>query len=112
MYAVCPSCGKPLRIEKTEGDEGWAVCSDVCYDPSSLPTGMRTLPDQATKVYTDGSMQELTRQEYIKKHGFDPEPVMQAIGKWREDQIRKWMPQFKTEDEVVAWIRRISKKPS
>jgi hypothetical protein len=101
-----------MRIEKTEGAEGWAVCSEVCYDTSSLPTGMRMLSDQATKVYTDGNMHELTRQEYIKKHGFDPEPVMEAIDRWREDQIRKWMPKFKSEDEVISWIRRISQKPS
>ena len=111
MYAVCPNCGKPLKIEKTEGED-WAFCSEVCYDTSSLPTGTRMLPDQATKVYTDGSMHELTRQEYIKKHGFDPEPVMEAIDNWREEQMRKWMPKFKSEDEVISWIKRISQKRS
>jgi len=89
MYAVCPNCGKPMRIEKAEEEEGWTVCSEVCYDTSSLPMDMRMLPDQATKVCTDGSMHELTRQEYIKTHGFDPEPVMEAVDRWREDQIRK-----------------------
>ncbi|NPV62594.1 MAG: hypothetical protein HPY61_08175 [Methanotrichaceae archaeon] len=106
MIGVCPNCGKPFNIEK-KGDE-WSYCSDVCIDPASMPTGTRLLSDQATKVYVDGNMSELTREEYIKRHGFDPEPVMQAVDKWREDQIRKWARSFQSKDEVDAWIRRLT----
>lgn len=39
MFSVYPNCGKPFRIENSEKN-GWTICSDVCYDASSLPTGM------------------------------------------------------------------------
>jgi len=85
MYAVCPTCGQPMRIEKAEEEEGWTVCSEVCYDTSSLPMDMRMLPDQATKVCTDGSTHELTRQEYIKTHGFD---ILSPLWKRSIDGVR------------------------
>ena len=69
------------------------------------------MADQATKVYVDGSMREMQREEYILRHGFDPEPVLQAVNKWREDQVRKWASsQGKSPDEVEEWIRRITPK--
>ncbi len=54
-------------------------------------------------------MHEMTREEYVKTHGFDPEPVMEAVNKWREEQIRKWAAiQGKSGKEVDEWIRRLT----
>lgn len=55
-----------------------------------MPTGERMMADQVTKLYVYGNMNEMKREEYIKTHGFDPEPVMQAVNKWREEQMEKW----------------------
>ena len=113
MIGVCPNCGKPFQWEQGKGGEGWVYCQDVCIGPDDMPTGARLMADQATKLYVDGKMHELTREEYIKSHGFDPEPVMQAVNKWREDQVRIWaMSQGKSADEVDEWIRRLSAKKS
>jgi hypothetical protein len=74
-----------------------------------MPTGVRMMPDQATKMYVDGSMNEMNREQYIKTHGFDPEPVMQAVNKWREEQIKQWAASIgKSGEEVDQWIRRLS----
>ena len=111
MIGVCPGCGKPFSIEQDKGGEGWVYCEDVCISPADMPTGTRMMPDQATKVYVDGGMREMKREEYIKVHGFDPEPVMQAVNQWREDQVRTWArAQGKSSDEVDEWIRRLTKK--
>jgi len=90
LIGVCPSCGKPFRVEEEKGGEGWSYCSEVCILPTAMPTGEVLLADQATKKYTDGNMHELSRDEYMKLHGFDPMPVWDAIKSWREEQIRKW----------------------
>jgi hypothetical protein len=45
-----------------------------------MPTGERFKTGQATKLYVDGNTNEMTR-EHIMTHGFDPEPVMQAVNK-------------------------------
>ena len=94
MVGVCPNCGKPFRIEPVGGGEGWAYCADVCTNPAAMPTGETTrlsaFAGQATTLYTDGNMQEFTREDYIKTHGIDPFPVWEAIKKWREEQIKKW----------------------
>jgi hypothetical protein len=74
-----------------------------------MPTGERFMADQATKLYVDGNMHEMTRDEYIKTHGFDPGPIMDAINKWREEQIRKWAAmQGISGKEVDEWIRRLT----
>ena len=105
MIGVCPGCGKPFRIEQAKEDEGLVYCEDVCISPADMPTGERLMADQATKLYVDGNMQEMTREEYIKTHGFDPEPVLQAVNKWRGDQITKWaLSQGKSEEEVHEWL--------
>ncbi|GEM_PF-344501 len=111
LVGVCPSCGKPFQMEK-EGaqEEGLPECKDLCGNPAAMPTGERLRADQATKLYTDGNMHELTRSEYINTHGIDPEPVMQAVNKWRENQVRIWARQYGAENEVDEWIRRISRK--
>ena len=110
MIGVCPGCGKPFKIENAESGEV-VYCEDVCINPAAMPTGERLMPDQATKLYVDGNMQEMKRQDYIQMHGFDPEPVMQAVNKWREEQVRKWAySQGKSTDEVEEWIRRLSVK--
>jgi hypothetical protein len=113
MIGVCPGCGKPFQIEQSKGGEGWVYCEDVCISPADMPTGARLMADQATKLYVDGNMKEMTRDVYIKTHGFDPDPVMQAVNKWREEQILKWAAsQGKSGEEVDQWIRRLtSKKP-
>jgi hypothetical protein len=109
MIGVCPSCGKPFKMEG-EGEE-LPECKEICANPAAMPTGERLMADQATKLYVDSDMHEMTRSEYIKVHGIDPEPVMEAINRWRENQIRQWMRSFKSQDEVDEWIRRLSKKP-
>ena len=111
MIGVCPGCGKPFRIEQAKGGEGWVYCEDVCISPADMPTGERMMADQATKLYVDGNMREMKREDYIKTHGFDPEPVMQAVNKWREEQIMKWAAmQGKSGKEVDEWIRRLTTK--
>jgi hypothetical protein len=66
-------------------------CEDVCIRPADMPTCERLIADQATKLYVDRNMREMKHQEYIETHGFDPEPVMQAVNMWREGQVRKWV---------------------
>jgi len=90
---VCPNCGKPFRIESTDGGEGWRYCAEVCVDPVAVPAGARLQPDKATLRFVDGNMNEYMRDEYIKVHGIDPLPVWKAIEKWREEQIEKWKMQ-------------------
>ncbi len=108
MIGVCPGCGKPFRVEQAKGREGLIYCEDVCINPADMPTGERFMADQATKLYVDGNMHEMTREEYVKTHGFDPEPVMEAVNKWREEQIRKWIAsQGKSGKEVEEWIQRL-----
>lgn len=107
MIGVCPGCGKPFKIE--QGEEGLAYCEDVCISAADMPTGSRLMADQATKLYIDGNMREMKREEYIKAHGFDPEPVMQAVNNWREDQARKLATsQGKKPDEVDEWINKLT----
>ena len=65
MFSVCHNCDNHSELMSLR-KIGGQICTDVCYDASSLPTGMRTLSDQATIVYKDGSMQELTRQSTSK----------------------------------------------
>lgn len=111
MIGVCPGCGKPFTIQQAEGGEGWVYCEDVCINPADMPVGERLLADQATKVYVDRNMRELKREQYVKEHGFDPQPVMDAVNKWREEQVRMWAAsKGGSEEEVDAWIRRISAK--
>jgi hypothetical protein len=106
MIGVCPGCGKPFRIEQAKGDEGLVYCEDVCINPADMPTGVRLMADQATKKYVDGNMHEMTREEYIKAHGFDPEPVMEAVNNWRMEQIRNWVTsQGGSEKDLNDWIK-------
>ncbi len=106
MIGVCPGCGKPFRIEQAKGGEGWVYCEDVCINPADMPTGVRLRADQATKLYVDGNMHEMTREEYIKAHGFDPEPVMEAVNSWRADQIRDWViSQGGSEKDLDDWLK-------
>jgi hypothetical protein len=92
LIGICPSCGKPMRIEAGSKEEGEDKlhCADICKNPAAMPTGARLMPDQATLFYTDGNMVEYTRDEYIKNHGIDPDPIWKAMQKWREEQIEKW----------------------
>jgi hypothetical protein len=90
VIGVCPNCGKPFRIEEGEGGEGWRYCAEVCIAPAALPTGERLQADQATIKYTDGNMNELSRSEYLKLHGIDPMPVLDAVKAWREEQMERW----------------------
>jgi len=106
MIGVCPGCGKPFRIEQAKGGEGWVYCEDVCINPGDMPTGTRLMADQATKKYVDGNMHEMTREEYIKAHGFDPEPVMDAMNNWHMEQIRNWVTsQGVGEKDFSDWIK-------
>ncbi len=106
MIGVCPGCGKPFRIEQAKGGEGWVYCEDVCISPADMPTGMRLMADQATKKYVDANMHEMTREEYIKAHGFDPEPVMEAMNSWRMEQIRNFVTsQGGSEKDLKDWMK-------
>jgi hypothetical protein len=92
LMGICPSCGKPLKMEQTGGGkEGEELrhCEEICSNPAAVPTGVRLMPDQATLRYVDGDMHEYTREEYIKNHGVDPDPIWKAIEKWREEQAEK-----------------------
>ena len=80
LIGICPSCGKPLKIE-SKGGEKEGYCSEICSNPESIPKGVRLLPDQARLIFTDGDMHEYTREEYIKNHGVDPLPIWRAIEK-------------------------------
>jgi hypothetical protein len=93
LIGICPSCGMALKIEETVGkEEGVDLlhCSEICSKPAAMPTGARLQADQATLHFTDGNMNEYTREDYIKTHGIDPLPIWRAIEKWREEQIDKW----------------------
>ena len=82
LIAICPSCGKPLRMEQTETkEEGYNIlnCEELCANPKAIPTGARQMPDGARLLFTDSDMHEYTREEYIKNHGIDPEPIWRAI---------------------------------
>ena len=106
MIGVCPGCGKPFRIEKAKEEEGLVYCEDVCISPADMPTGERLMADQATKLYVDGNMHEMTREEYIKAHGFDPEPVMEAVNNWRMEQISDWViSQGGSEEDLRDWLK-------
>lgn len=115
LVGICPSCGTSFQMEE-EGKQGSkqkgepAECKVLCGNPAAMPTGERLRGDQATKLYTDGNMHEMTRNEYIKTHGIDPEPVMQSVNKWRENQVRLWARQYGSESEVDEWIKRLSRK--
>ncbi|MFB3765037.1 MAG: hypothetical protein ACE14P_07285 [Methanotrichaceae archaeon] len=90
LLGVCPSCGKPFKVEKEGGEEGKSYCTDVCKNPAAIPTGVRLQADQATYHFIDGNMNEYKRDEYIRVHGVDPLPIWEAVKKWREDQVEKW----------------------
>ncbi len=90
LLGVCPACGKPFKIEKESEGAGKSYCTDICNDPSAIPTGVRLQADQATYHFIDGNMNEYKRDEYIRIHGIDPLPVWEEVKKWREEQIKKW----------------------
>ncbi len=60
LVGVCPSCGKPLKIEQTGGEEDVLHCAEICSNPSAMPTGTRLTADQATLHFVDGNMHEYT----------------------------------------------------
>ena len=80
LIGICPSCGKPFKIESKGGEEE-SYCSEICSNPAAIPKGVRLLPDQARLIFTDTDMHEYTREEYIKNHGIDPLPIWRAIEK-------------------------------
>ncbi len=89
MIEICPSCGKPLKIEQTGGEEDFLHCAEIFANPATIPTGTRVMADQAKLLFVDGNMHEYTREDYIKNNGIDPLPIWRAIEKWREEQIIK-----------------------
>ncbi len=86
LIGLCPSCGKPLKIEQKGTREECEVsvnCEELCTNPAAIPRGARIMPDEARLIFTDGDMHEYTREEYIKNHGIDPLPIWKAIEKSR-----------------------------
>ena len=82
MVGLCPSCGKPLKIERTCGKEEEEIsvhCEELCSNPAAIPRGARVKKDDISLIFTDGDMHEYTREEYIKNHGIDPLPLWRAI---------------------------------
>ena len=84
---VCPSCGKPLKVEQTSGEEDFLRFSEICVNPAIIPTGTKVTADHAELLFIDGNMHEYTRDDYIKNNGIDPLPIWKAIEKWREEQL-------------------------
>ena len=85
LVGLCPSCGKPLKIEsgvKGEGDIS-VHCEELCSNPVAIPRGARIMKDDIGLIFTDGDMHEYTREDYIKNHGIDPLPIWRAIEKER-----------------------------
>jgi len=96
MIGICPSCGKPLKIKQTSGEEDFLHFAEICANPAMIPTGTKVMADQAKLLFVDGNMHEYTREDYIKNNGIDPLPIWRAIEKWREEQIiRKEKPTVK-----------------
>ena len=89
MIEICPSCGKPLKIEQIDGEEDFLHCAEICANPATIPTRTRMMADQAKLLFVDGNMHEYPREDYIKNNGIDPLPIWRAIEKWREEQIIK-----------------------
>lgn len=86
LIGLCPSCGKPLKIERTGAKEEGEIsvhCEELCSNPAAIPRGARVKKDDISLIFTDGDMHEYTREEYIKNHGIDPLPIWRAIEKER-----------------------------
>jgi hypothetical protein len=86
VIGLCPSCGKPLKIERTgakEKEEISVHCEELCSNPAAIPRGARVMKDDISLIFTDGDLHEYTREDYIKTHGIDPLPIWRAIEKER-----------------------------
>jgi len=86
LIGLCPSCGKPLKIEHKGTSEEREVsvhCEELCSNQAAIPRGARIMPDEAGLIFTDGNLHEYTREDYIKNHGVDPLPIWRAIEKER-----------------------------
>jgi hypothetical protein len=86
LIGICPSCGKPLKIEHkgTKEEEKISVhCENLCSNTAAIPRGARIMKDDIGLIFTDGDMHEYTREDYIKNHGIDPLPIWRAIEKER-----------------------------
>ena len=86
LIGLCPSCGKPLKIEhkgtKEEGEIS-VHCEELCSNAAAIPRGARIMKNDIGLIFTDGDMHEYTREDYIKNHGIDPLPIWRAIEKER-----------------------------
>ena len=107
LVGVCPSCGKPLKIEQTGGEEDLLHCAEICSNPAAIPTGTRLMADQAKLLFVDSNMHEYTREDYIKKHGIDPLPIWRAIEKWREEQIIRKKEHTVTIEKVTKTTKKV-----
>jgi hypothetical protein len=107
MIGICPSCGKPLKIEQTGGEEDFLHCAEICSNPAAIPTGTRLMADQAKLLFVDSNMHEYTQEDYIKKHGIDPLPIWRAIEKWREEQIIRKKEPTVTIEKVTTTTKKV-----
>jgi len=111
MIGVCPSCGKPFKIEQKGEGEDFLHCAEICANPATIPTGTRVMADQAKLLFVDGNMHEYTREDYIKNNGIDPLPIWRAIDKCREEQIiRKKEPTVTTEKVTTKTKKAFEQK--
>jgi hypothetical protein len=86
LIGICPSCGKPLKIEHKGAKEEGEIsvhCENLCSNSAAIPRGARIMKDDIGLIFTDGDMHEYTREDYIKNHGIDPLPIWRAIEKER-----------------------------
>jgi len=111
MIGICPSCGKPLKIKQTSGEEDFLHFAEICANPAMIPTGTKVMADQAKLLFVDGNMHEYTREDYIKNNGIDPLPIWRAIEKWREEQmIRKEKPTVTIEKVTTTTKKAFEQK--
>ena len=71
FIGICPSCGKPLKIERKGVKEEGEIsvhCENLCPNPAAIPSGARIMKDDIGLFFTDGEMHEYTREDYIKNH--------------------------------------------
>jgi hypothetical protein len=59
LVGVCPSCGKPLKIEQTGGEKDFLHCAEICSNPAAITIGTRLMADQAKLLFVDSNMHSI-----------------------------------------------------
>lgn len=79
---VCPNCGTVSEIDETAVGDNWLACLPLPAEIAAVPTGKIHMVTGIV-LYVDGNGHKLSRQDYIDKHGIDPEPTWDAIQAYR-----------------------------